>query len=119
MVSIIQYFQSGQQNPFLKDFTDRIEELRYRYYASELLVQLLHSPDFDLNEAVRKAMALCKLSGIRVQDHFTAVYRSEFGGLARDWKLSELACGFVIISLNAGNDEARDIQEAFIHYLGL
>ncbi len=117
--SVTFYSSYERTNPYLKDFAERVNALRYRYYASELLSRLVRTPDFDLDKAVRKAVVICKLAGIPVNEHFTAIYRSEKTVLIRDWKFSDLACGFVIISYNANSDETREIQEALIRYMGL
>ncbi|HYW94292.1 MAG TPA: hypothetical protein VE870_01745 [Bacteroidales bacterium] len=119
MTAITYYYQYESNNPAINRFIERVNALRYRYYASELLDRLVREPDFDLEEAVRKAIVICKLTGIPVQNHFRAVYRSEYRGIARDWKLSELACGIVVASFKATTSEGQDIQDAFMDYLGL
>jgi hypothetical protein len=115
----ITFYTENRKNPYLEDFISRMEDLRYRYYASELFSRLSRLPDFNADQAIRKSMVICKLAGLPVQHHFVAVYRSELSGIRRDWKLSELACGFAILSFTASTGEAREIQDAFIRYIGL
>ncbi len=119
MEAITYYYQYGQPDPGIRDFINRVNDMRYTYYASELLKKLVQSPDFDFEQAVRKAIVICKMAGLPVQEHFTAVYRSEHDGIARDWKLSELACGFILVSFHPASDEGEEIQQAFIRYNGL
>lgn len=113
------YYQYNQYTPFIEDFVKRVHELRYRYYASEIVGVLMQSPDFDLDRAVKKAIAACRLAGIPAQSHFTGIYRCEPPGLSKDWKLSELACSFIIITCDTASDEIKEIQDAFIRYLNI
>jgi len=116
---ITRYYQYQELSPALEDFIDKVNTLRYRYYASELMERLLASPDFDLELEVRKALAICKLAEIPVQKHFRCVYRYGRSGLTRDWKLSELASSIIIVSHDSPDKEIRELQQVFIRRLGL
>ena len=68
---IVRYYQYDQAIPVIEEFIRRVYELRHRYYASELLKKMMATQDVLLDPAIRKAMTICKLLGIPVQDHFT------------------------------------------------
>ena len=116
---IVSYYQYDQVNPVIEEFIKRVYELPYRYYASELLKRLVHTTDFQLEPAVRKAIAICRLAGIPVQEHFALIYRCDAHGLYRDWKLSEFACSLIIVSYDATGEEVKEIQDSFIRCLGI
>lgn len=116
---IVSYYQYNQLDPIIESFINRIEELKYHHYASELLKSCLKDSDYNLDLAVRKAIAICKLTGIPVKEHFIVIYRSDATGISRDWKLSNLASGILIISSDISGNDMNDIQRAFLEYLGV
>jgi len=116
---LAKYYEYNYTDPIIELFLDRMNDLNYRYYASELLDRLMHSDDFDFNASIRKAIAILRLTGVPVQQHFSCIYRSAARGMQRDWKLSELACSLVIISAEPENQEIEKIQQALMGYLGI
>jgi hypothetical protein len=115
---IANYYQYNRIDPVLEAFINRVNELNYRYYASELLNRIIKSSDFNLDLAIRKAIAICKITGLPSQEHFTCIYRSDSFGLQKDWKLSELACSIIIISYESSSDKINEIQNALLDYYG-
>ena len=115
---IANYYQYNQIDPVLELFINRINELKYRYYASELLNRIIKTSDFNLDLAVRKAIAICKITGMPVKEHFTCIYRADSFGLKKDWKLSELASSIIIISYESSTEEIKKIQNALLDYCG-
>lgn len=116
---LAKYYEYNHTDPIIELFLSRMDELNYRYYASELLNRLMHSEDFDFSASIRKAIAILRLTGIPVQQHFSCIYRSARRGMQRDWKLSELACSLVIISAEPENQEIEEVQQALMSYLGI
>ncbi len=114
-----QYFDYERIDPMIELFLSRVNDLNYRYYASELLDQLMKSEDFNFDDSVRKAIAIMRLTEIPVQQHFSCIYRSDMKGTRRDWKMSELACSLVVISAKPANHKIEQIQQAFLEYLGV
>lgn len=114
---LARYYDYNQVDPMIELFLSRINDLNYRYYASELLERLMQTDDFDFDASVRKAIAILRLTGIPVQQHFSCIYRSETRGTRRDWKMSELACSLIIISANPENREVEEVQQAFMNFL--
>jgi hypothetical protein len=112
---IVEYYTYHRLNPVIESFIERMNELKYRYYASDLLNRLIQSGNFDFH--IRRAIAILKLTGTPVQNHITCIYRSDAGGIKRDWKVSELACNLMIISLTSDDEEIQNLQRALLDYL--
>lgn len=116
---LARYYEYNCTDPVIESFFSRINDLSYRYYASELLNRLMQSDDFNFEASVRKAIAILRLTGVPVQEHFSCIYRSADRGMRRDWKMSELASSLVIISAEPANNEIEEMQQALIDYLGI
>lgn len=115
---LAKYYEYNCIDPIIGSFISRMNELKYRYYASDLLNRMMQTEDFDLDTSVRKAIAILRLTGVPVQKHFSCVYRSTLLGMRRDWKMSELGCSLVIISAKPENQNIEEMQYALLHYLG-
>jgi hypothetical protein len=116
---IATYSQYNQINPAIEFFLRRLSDMRYRYYASDLLKSYLHAQKGSIEESIRRAIAIMRLTGIPVQEHFQRIYRSDTQGITGDWRLSELACCLIILSFDESNQSAYQIQQSFLRYLGL
>jgi hypothetical protein len=116
---LVRYHEYNYTDPIIESFISQINDLNYHYYASELLNRLMQSADFNFDASMRKAMAILRLTGIPVQQHFSCIYRSDAFATKRDWKLSELACSLVVISAEPANNEIEEIQKALMDYLGV
>ncbi|MGQ1786272.1 MULTISPECIES: hypothetical protein [unclassified Saccharicrinis] len=116
---IARYSQYNHLNPAIEIFLSRMNDLRYRYYASELLQSYLHAHHNNIESSIRRAIAIMRLTGLPANQHFRRIYRSGVSGLTGDWKLSELACGLIILSFDETHNDAYQIQQSFLKYLGL
>jgi hypothetical protein len=116
---IARYSQYSQLNPAIEIFLNRMKDLRYRYYASDLLQSYLHAQNSNIESSIRRAIAILRLTGLPANQHFSRIYRSDIRGLSGDWRLSELACGLIILSFDEANNGAYQIQQNFLRYLGL
>jgi hypothetical protein len=116
---IVKYYDFNHINPIIEIFISGMNEMNYRYYASELLSSLLQKDDFNLDSSIRRAIAILKLTGVPVQNHFLCVYRSDSSGIRRDWKLSELACSLIIISYDNPSSEIKAYRRRLMDYLGI
>lgn len=114
---LARYYEYNYTDPVIEAFVSRMNDLNYRYYASELLDQMMQSDDFNFNAAVRKAIAILRLTGVPVQQHFSCIYRSTVKGTKRDWKMSDLGCSLVIISAQPSTPEIEEIQQELMHHL--
>ncbi len=116
---IAKYYEYNHLDPIIEMFVSGMNELNYRYYASELLLKMMHSADFNPDVSIRKAIAILKLTGLPVHNHISCIYRSDIHGIKRDWKLSELACSLIIISQDPATDEIEEYRQALMKYLGI
>lgn len=116
---IARYSQYNQLSAAIEVFLSRMNDLRYRYYASDLLQSYLHAQNSNMESSIRRAIAIMRLTGLPANQHFKRIYRSEVRGILCDWKLSGLACGLIILSFDETNDDAWQIQQSFLRYLGL
>lgn len=116
---IIPYYQYNRMDPAMEHFIRRMNEIRYRNYAGELLASLMQSPGFNMEELVKKTVAILRLTGTPVQEHITCVYRSDLNGIRKDWKLSGLACSIIILAADSSADKVREIQDELIHFAEL
>jgi hypothetical protein len=116
---LARYYEYNYVDPMIELFLSSMNDLNYRYYASELLNRLMESENFNFEASVRKAIAIMRLTGVPVQQHFSCVYRSTAQGTRRDWKMSELACSLIIMSSDPATNEIEEIQYALMKYLGI
>ena len=116
---LARYYEYNYTDPLIEAFLSRMNDLNYRYYASELLDQLAQIDEFNFEKAVRRAIAILRLTGVPVQRHFSCIYRSAPHETRRDWKISELGCSLVIMSSEPASKEIREMQFALMNYLGL
>ena len=116
---LVKYNQYNYLEPELEELIDRLNEMVYRNYASNVLRNLLRTSDFNMEESVKRVVAILRLTGIPVQKHITCIYRSHHQGIRKDWQMSELACSLVILNSHSTNQEIKDIQDEFLQSFGL
>ena len=116
---IARYYEYNHPDPMIDLLISGINELNFRYYASELLRRMLQTTDINIDKSVRRAIAILKITGLPVQEHISCVYRSDASGINRDWRLSELACSLIILSHEAATDEFEECRIALLKYLGV
>ncbi|AHM60385.1 hypothetical protein D770_10640 [Flammeovirgaceae bacterium 311] len=110
------HIEAEQQynNQHFESFLHSLQESKLRYYASELQ-QLLDQPGLaELEEALRRAMDVCRSQHLELAEHFKPVYRCEETGVVKDWKLSPLAWCLVLINANPMHPEVSRMQLALI-----
>jgi hypothetical protein len=116
---LAKYYQYNHLSPALKQFMSRMNELIYSRYASDLLNNLLRSPEFDMDNSVKKTIAVFRITGIPVQEHICCVYRSDSRGIRKDWRLSELACSLIILTSDSTSNKIREVQNELLDFYGL
>ncbi len=116
---LVKYYQYNHPEPALDLFIGRMKEMMYSRYASELLNGLIQSQGFDMEDSVRKAIAVFRLTGIPVQEHIHSIYRSDFNGVRKDWMLSELACSLIILTSVDSDFDVRNTKDELLSFLGL
>lgn len=116
---LVKYYQYQHPGPALEQFISRMNEMLYSHYASELLNRMLRAPGFDMEDSVRKTIAIFRLTGIPVQDHIRVIYRSDINGIRKDWRLSELACSLIILSSESTDARGNKTKDDLLEFLGL
>lgn len=81
-------------------FQEALQNLNCQYYASDLL-QFVDSEELIMIEAsVHRAIEIFKTLHQQTENHFSKVYRGSLNGTFKDWKLSELACLYMLMDGN-------------------
>ncbi len=101
-------------NPHFIDFLHSLQESKLRYYASELQKILNFTSLSPLEDALMRAMNVCRLQQLDLAEHFKPIYRCEETGVVKDWKLSPLAWCLVMINADPANPEVARMQLALI-----
>jgi hypothetical protein len=83
------------------------------FYASDLRDQLGFTDEEDFEEALQRAMKVCRTLAISLEENFRSVYRFDSTQLVSDWKLSNLACYLVIVNANPEN---RNVARAQVYF---
>lgn len=102
------------RNPHFAEFLASLQERKLRYYASELQKILELSSLHLLEEALQRAMKVCRTQQLELAEHFKPVYRCEEEGVVKDWKLSPLAWCLVMLNADPGNPEVAHMQLALL-----
>lgn len=102
------------QNPYLRDFLNSFQERKLRYYASELRKVLALPALSYLDDALQRAMKVCRSQQLELEEHFKPVYRCEETGVVKDWKLSPLAWCLVILNADPASPEVARMQLALL-----
>lgn len=100
-------------NNAINDFLDTFHATELRCYASEFVM------DFDLeevaiNEAIERAVLVCRSSHIPPYRHFRKVYRFVDGVIIKDWRLSPYACFLVLVNADPNNPMIAKFQSSLI-----
>ncbi len=89
-------------------FMDFYYSLRMKYLASDLLEEGL-TPR-QISDAVVKAIQVCKVSGLELDQHFKPVFSGIDSEIISDCKLSHLAYGLVLMNADAALSVVGDFQ---------
>lgn len=96
-------------NKSLNDLEENIIDVELRYKATDLVTSGYLRFE-EMQNAVKRAMSICKAADIRVRKHFKAVYLCREGILLRDWRLSHMARKLVLLNGDANNPYVAKIQ---------
>jgi alpha-D-ribose 1-methylphosphonate 5-phosphate C-P lyase len=113
---ITTYYQF-RENEALKTLQNVIEEQGLKYYAYDLY-DLMHLNAYDeLENAIARAIEICKTAHLPVRENFRIIFRDIDGDLVQDWKLSSVAYQLIIINGNPANNRVAATQVKIINYL--
>ncbi|SFT41754.1 hypothetical protein SAMN05216474_0447 [Lishizhenia tianjinensis] len=102
-------YNSVNTNVDLNDLEEHLIDIDLRYRATEL-VTTGHMGFEEMQQAVKRAMNICKVAGVEVRKHFKAIYLCREGILLRDWRLSALARKLVVINGDPNNLYVAKVQ---------
>lgn len=87
------------ENIYIEEFLQSVNELNFRFYVSEIQQMLGYTSLAEMDEAVRRAMNVCRGQRLPLQEHFKPVYRCEEKKVILDWRLSEF--GYCLVLVNS------------------
>lgn len=99
-----------QENAAFRAFLEGVQDQKLTYTASELQDMLGYRQLKQLDEAVRRAMAVCRAQHLPLEEHFKPVYCSMEHDLQRDWRLSPLAYALVLLNADPAHPEVARLQ---------
>lgn len=109
------HLETDQYNsPYFEDFLQSLQERKLRLYASELKSVLEIPLMSQLEEALHRAMSVCRSQQLELAEHFKPIYRCEETGVVKDWKLSPMAWYLVMINSDPSCPEVARMQLALI-----
>src|SRR5688572_27080523 len=86
----------------MQGLNDAIDFQFLPYKASELFYYGMNSLD-ELEEAVNRAMVVCRHGGITIEKNFRALFVASNNGLIKEWRLSDLARKLILLNANPAN----------------
>lgn len=101
-------------SPFFEDFLQSLQERKLRLYASELKSVLEIPLLSQLEEALQRAMNVCRSQQLELAEHFKPIYRCEETGVVKDWKLSPTAWYLVMLNADPVCPEVARMQLTLI-----
>gem|GEM_PF-610438 len=111
------YTSENKTMDSIANFLEFYYGFRLKHLASDLLAHGL-SPT-QITEAVVKAMAVGKSSGLDIDQHFRPVFTGIQEQVVSDCKLSHLAFGLVLMNADADLQVVGDFQVSVLQeYLG-
>jgi hypothetical protein len=92
------------QSEAITDFLDLLRARKCIYYASEFL-GVDNENLSEVEDSVQHTLQIFKTLDVPAEEHFYSVFRYKPGYMFKDWKLSELACAYMLV-----NGDPSDIK---------
>jgi DNA-damage-inducible protein D len=86
---------------------------RLAYFLSDVLTNLNIQDAIEIEIAINRTFAACKVLKISKNLNFRKIYRFDGNNLHIDWEISKLACYLIIINSNPTN---KLIAKAQLHF---
>lgn len=86
-------------------FDDLLNEQKLKFYAVDVAEQLGFSSFEALSQAVERAMQVCRVLNLPMEQHFKVIYKNTSKGVLCDWKISQL--GKALMCINGETDNAK------------
>ena len=81
----------------IKNFSDLIRTRKCVYYASDFLQLDVHKHSAEVEDSVQRTLEVFKTLDVSTEEHFFVVYRCDSNIVYKDWRLSELACLYMMV----------------------
>lgn len=105
----ISIYRHTNRHEAIDRFLEYLMDRQLKYLSSDLVRDGLI--DFaEMNEAVNRAMGICKTGGMSLRIHFKAVYTSQGAYVFRDWRLSSFARKLVLLNADPSNPVTARMQ---------
>jgi len=98
------------ENNYFHQVAEVAAEKNLVYYASEAAGEMRFESVDELQEAVKRAMELCRASGLPLSMNFRRIFKSSPLGIVFDWRLSALAYRLVQLNGNPSNPFIARLQ---------
>jgi hypothetical protein len=105
----ITVYQNQINDAAFLHFRELMMDRELCYLASDLYAFGLDDAH-DLNDAIIRAISVCKAVGIPVRANFKMVFTSRDGAVYCDWKLSSLGRKLLILNANPNNPFVAKMQ---------
>jgi len=98
----ITIYKDDYSNEVIKQFLESVLDLDLKYLASDL-TNYGFSLSNDLDEAVERAIGICRTAEVSIRQNFKPIYIYGDGQLICDWRISELGRKLIILNANPSN----------------
>lgn len=85
------------QFPEISRFLDLLTTRKCRYYASDFLNQKEREIT-EIEHSVQRTLEIFKTLDVPTDEHFYVVYRYDGDTVLKDWRISELACVYMLVT---------------------
>ena len=102
-------YNSSLYNKSYEEFKQLMFDIELSYLASELLNYGFISPN-EIEEAVNRAVRICKTAGLNIKKNFKPIYVYKNGDIVCDWRLSALGRKLVFLNANSDNPFVARLQ---------
>lgn len=99
----------------LDGFLDTIFGTQMKFFASDLLSQGLSTE--EIMEAVKRAVAAARTSGVPVRQHFQLLYTQTRDGMVRDCKLTRFGYALTLLNAEPSARVVADFQLKLLRHL--
>jgi hypothetical protein len=108
---MIQKYEIGQaRHSPLRNFVEAIEESNLHYFAQDIRKSIGYSSTKELDDVISVFITSMTESNMDISSNIKFIYRCNGNKLYPDWKLSELALGFLIFNAPKGTPYLRKLQ---------
>lgn len=106
-------YDQNIKNKALDQFYEIVADSELKFFASEMLLFGFNDME-QIEQAVERAIKICKSASIPVRKNFKSVYLSYQGTVICDWKISSLGRKLLILNADASIPLVAETQVELI-----